>query len=331
MRSRWMVCMLVVAALGAAIPVAAEQGVTDTEILLGGSNSFSGPLAFTGTQLTRFGVDLYFRVLNDAGGVHGRRIRTIYYDDGYRPQDAVANTRKLVEQDNIFAVIAPQGSPPVVAALAYLEQNKVPLLFPFQSSTETRNRKYVFSGLVLSDRQSRMMIDYLAGPRKFKQFAALYQDDEYGKSFLGAFEQDLGRHGLKLMATEPVKRGVTDVSAQIAKLQAAKPEVTFLVLTPGPAAQALQERQKIGWSDTLMVSTGPPPTRHIWLSRVTPPKGSKVCRHCRIPPDPICPASSSTGSTSRSTPPRTSPIVTRWRATWPACSSQKAPSARVDL
>ena len=257
MRSRWMVCMLVVAALGAAIPVAAEQGVTDTEILLGGSNSFSGPLAFTGTQLTRFGVDLYFRVLNDAGGVHGRRIRTIYYDDGYRPQDAVANTRKLVEQDNIFAVIAPQGSPPVVATLAYLEQNKVPLLFPFQSSTETRNRKYVFSGLVLSDRQSRMMIDYLAGPRKFKQFAALYQDDEYGKSFLGAFERDLGRHGLKLMATEPVKRGVTDVSAQIAKLQAAKPEVTFLVLTPGPAAQALKERQKIGWSDTLMVSTGP--------------------------------------------------------------------------
>ena len=111
MRSRWMVCMLVVTALGAATPVAAEQGVTDTEILLGGSNSFSGPLAFTGTQLTRFGVDLYFRVLNDAGGVHGRRIRTIYYDDAYRPQDAVANTRKLVEQDKIFAVIAPQGSP----------------------------------------------------------------------------------------------------------------------------------------------------------------------------------------------------------------------------
>jgi branched-chain amino acid transport system substrate-binding protein len=256
MRQGWVVLGLVLAALGAT-PVAAEQGVTDTEILLGSSNSFSGPLAFTGTQLTRFGVDLYFRVLNDAGGIHGRKVRTIYYDDAYRPQDAVANTRKLVEQDGIFAVIAPQGSPPVVATLGYLEQNKVPLLFPFQSSTETRNRKYVFSGLVLSDRQSRMMIDHLAGPRKFKRFGALYQDDEYGKSFLGAFEHDLGRHGLKLVATEPVKRGVTDVSAQIAKLQAAKPEVTFLVLTPGPAAQALKERQKIGWSDTLMVSTGP--------------------------------------------------------------------------
>ena len=256
MRQRWAVLCLVLAALGAT-PVAAEQGVTDTEILLGSSNSFSGPLAFTGTQLTRFGVDLYFRVVSDAGGIHGRKVRTIYYDDAYRPQDAVANTKKLVEQDGIFAVIAPQGSPPVVATLGYIEQNKIPLLFPFQSSTETRNRKYVFSGLVLSDRQSRMMIDHLAGPRKFKRFGALYQDDEYGKSFLGAFEHDLARHGLKLVATEPVKRGVTDVSAQIAKLQAAKPEVTFLVLTPGPAAQALKERQKIGWSDTLMVSTGP--------------------------------------------------------------------------
>src|SRR2546429_9450821 len=90
------------------LPARAQQGVTDAEILLGGSNSFSGPLAFTGTQLTRFGVELYFRVLNDAGGVHGRKIRTIFYDDGYRPQDAVANTKKLVEQDAIFAVIAPQ-------------------------------------------------------------------------------------------------------------------------------------------------------------------------------------------------------------------------------
>ncbi len=115
MRQRWAVLFLALAALGAT-PVAAEQGVTDTEILIGSSNSFSGPLAFTGTQLTRFGVDLYFRVVNDTGGIHGRKVRTIYYDDGYRPQDAVANTRKLVEQDGIFAIIAPRAprrsSPP---------------------------------------------------------------------------------------------------------------------------------------------------------------------------------------------------------------------------
>jgi branched-chain amino acid transport system substrate-binding protein len=236
---------------------AADPGVTDTEILVGCSNSFSGPLAFTGEQETKYGMDLYFRVVNDAGGVHGRKIRAVYYDDGYRPQDAVANTKKLVEQDRVFGIVGPQGSPPVVATLEYLEQNRVPLLFPFQSSTVTRNRPYVFSGLVLSDRQTRMMIDYLVGQRRYKKFAAIYQDDEYGKTFLAGFEADLARYNLKMGATEPVKRGATDVSAQTAKLRAASPEVTFLVLTPAPAAQALKERQKIGWTDTLMVSTGP--------------------------------------------------------------------------
>jgi branched-chain amino acid transport system substrate-binding protein len=249
--------LVAVLVLAATVPAAAQQGVSDSEIVLGCSNSFSGPLAFTGEQATKFGVDLYFKVVNDAGGIHGRKVRTVYYDDGYRPQEAVANTKKLVEQDRIFAVIAPQGTPPVVATMEYLEENKVPLLFPFQGSPVTRGRKYVFSGMTLYDRQSRMMIDYLAGTRKVKTFGVLYQDDEYGKAFLTAFEKDLGRHGLKMGAAESVKRGITDVSAQIARLQAARPQVTFLVLTPPAGAQALKERQKIGWTETVMVSSGP--------------------------------------------------------------------------
>jgi len=256
MRVHWAWLVALCALLGTA-PAAAEPGVTDTEILIGGSNSFSGPLAFTGEQITKYGVELYVRVVNDAGGIHGRKVRTVWYDDAYRPQDSVANTKKLVEQDNVFAIIIPQGSPPVVATLDYLEEQKVPLLFPYQSSPVTRGKRGIFQGMTLSDRSSKMMVDYLAGQRKYKKFAALYQDDEYGKSFLGAFEKDLGRFHLKLVAAESVKRGVTDVSAQVAKLQAAKPDVTFLVLVPGPAAQALKERQKIGWNDTLMVSTGP--------------------------------------------------------------------------
>jgi branched-chain amino acid transport system substrate-binding protein len=249
--------LIVVSVLAGALPAAAQQGVSDTEILLGCSNSFTGPLAYTGEQATRYGVDLYFKVVNDAGGIQGRKVRTVYYDDGYKPQEAVANTRKLVEQDKIFAVIAPQGTPPVMATLEYLEENRVPLLFPFQGSPAIRGKKYVFGGMTLYDRQSRMMIDYLVGQRKLKTFGALYQDDDYGKAFLAAFDKDLARHNLKLTATESVKRGVTDVSAQIAKLRAASPQAVFLVLTPGAGAQALKERQKIGWTDSVMVSSGP--------------------------------------------------------------------------
>ena len=246
-----------VLALVASAPALAQQGVTDTEIVVGCSNSFTGPLAFTGEQLTKFGIDLYFKRINDAGGIHGRKVRTVYYDDGYKPQDAVANTRKLVEQEKVFAILSPQGTAPVSATVDYLEENRVPLLFPYQGSAVTRGKKYVVNGMVLYDRQAKMMIDYLVLQRQFKKFATIYQDDEYGKAFLAPFEQSLARHGLKMVGAESVKRGATDVSAQLAKLQAAKPEVTFIVLTPGPGAQALKERQKIGWTDTLMVSSGP--------------------------------------------------------------------------
>jgi branched-chain amino acid transport system substrate-binding protein len=247
--------LLLIVGLSAA-PAAAEPGVGDATITLGGSTALSGGLAFTGEQLTKYGADLYFRVINDTGGVHGRKVTTVFYDDGQRPPDAVANTRKLVEQDGVFAVILPQGWAPVIATLEYLETNKVPLLFPAQSPPVTRGRRYVFPGTPLPDRSSRMTIAYLAGTRKYKKFAALYQDDEYGKAFLTAFEKDLGRFGLKLSAVERVKADATDVSAPIAKLRASRPEVTLLVLVPGPASRALRERQRIGWTDTIMVSTG---------------------------------------------------------------------------
>ncbi len=260
--------LLLALAVLAGVPARAEQGVTDTEILLGGSNSLSGPLAFTGEQMTKFGVDLYLEVVNDAGGIHGRKVLTKWYDDGYRPREAQANTKKLVEQDRVFAIIAPQGATPVVATLKYLEENKVPLLFPYQGSSVTRGRRWVVQGMMVSDRMSKMMIDYLVGQRKYKKFAALYQDDEYGQSFRTSLAKDLARHGLKMVATEPVKPGDTDVRAQVAKLQGARPEVTFLVLVPGPAVQALRERQKIGWTETLMVSVGPlTDERYLGLAR----------------------------------------------------------------
>jgi Periplasmic binding protein len=113
-------------ALLSAVPAIAQQGVSGTEIVVGCSNSFTGPgaLAFLSEQLTKFGIDLYFRVVNEAGRIHGRKVRTIYYYYyGFKLQEAVANTKKLVEQDKVFAVLAPVGTASVAATLEYLEQN----------------------------------------------------------------------------------------------------------------------------------------------------------------------------------------------------------------
>lgn len=260
-------------AVGAAVVVlgagtaGAEPGVTDSEIVLGCSTSLSGPLAFAGEQATKFGVDVFFKALNDAGGIHGRRVRAVYYDDGYQPERALANTKKLVEQDKVFAVIAPLGMSAGRATVDYLEQKRVPLLFPLDGPPTLRGRRYIFPGTMLYDRQSRMMIDYLVDRRGFKRFGALYHDDAYSQGFLAAFERDLRRHGLKMVAAEVVKSYGTDISRPIGKLRAATPQVTFLVLTPAAAGQALRERQKIGWNETVMVSVGPlTDTRYLTMA-----------------------------------------------------------------
>jgi ABC-type branched-subunit amino acid transport system substrate-binding protein len=86
--------------------VNAEVGVTDNSILVGCSNSFSGPLVYPGTQLVNNGLEAYIGYINARGGVNGRKILTQYYDDGYKPQNAVGNTKRLVEQDKVFAILA---------------------------------------------------------------------------------------------------------------------------------------------------------------------------------------------------------------------------------
>ena len=124
--------------------VYAEVGVTDTSVLVGCSNSFSGPLVYPGTQLVNNGLEGYFGFINDQGGVNGRKILTQYYDDGYKPQNAVANTKRLVEQDNVFAILSSQGTGAVMATVKYLTQNKVPLLFPFPGRTDYGRKKHFY-------------------------------------------------------------------------------------------------------------------------------------------------------------------------------------------
>jgi branched-chain amino acid transport system substrate-binding protein len=235
----------------------AEDGVTDSTVLVGCSNSLSGPLAFVGTEVTQFGLDTYFKYINEKGGINGRKILSKYYDDGYRPQDALANTRKLVEQDKVFLIICPEGTAPTMAIIPYCGENKIPLLFPYAGSPELAGRKYVFTANTLYNIEATTLIKYFVKEKKLRKIGILYQDDEYGKAYLRQFEVDLGKMNLKLTAAEPVKRTAIDLSAQVVKLRQANPEAVFLPLGPGLAAQALKEVNKLGWKEVKLVSVGP--------------------------------------------------------------------------
>jgi ABC-type branched-subunit amino acid transport system substrate-binding protein len=248
--------MLLLVLFFTANSLSAEVGVTDDSVLVGCSNSFSGPLVYPGTQLVNNGLEAYFGYINAKGGVHGRKILTQYYDDGYKPQNAVANTKRLVEQDKVFAILSSQGTSPVGATVKYLTQNKVPLLFPFWGEP-TPGEKYIFNSFTRYPSQAELVVTWLVKIKGFKRIGILYQDDKYGYQFRDPANKTLARFGLKLVAAESYKRGAKDLSAQVSKLRKANLDACLLVATPPPGATFLKEAHKQGWKNTRIISSGP--------------------------------------------------------------------------
>jgi ABC-type branched-subunit amino acid transport system substrate-binding protein len=234
----------------------AEVGVTDDSILVGCSNSFSGPLVYPGTQLVNNGLEGYINYINAQGGVNGRKILTKYYDDGYKPQNAVANTKRLVDQDKVFAILSSQGTSPVMATVKYLTQQKVPLLFPFQG-VPISGQKSIFTSFTPYPNQSELVVTWLVKVKGFKKIGILYQDDKYGYTFRDPGQKTLMNLGLKWAAAESYKRGAKDLSAQVAKLKKANLDACLLVATPPPGATFLREAHKQGWKNTKIISSGP--------------------------------------------------------------------------
>ncbi|NIQ38639.1 MAG: ABC transporter substrate-binding protein [Proteobacteria bacterium] len=246
-------------------PVAGETGVTADSILVGCSNSFSGPLVYPGTELVNYGLEIYFKHINDQGGINGRMVKTQYYDDAYSPQKAVANTIRLVEQDGVFAILASQGTAPVFATIKYLGEQKVPLLFPFQgvpyegvAAIDTAlGGKYIFTSFTSYPLQTEIVMKWLVQKKNFKRIGMIYQDDKYGYSFRDPAKKLLGDMGLDLTAAEPISRKAIDASAQVAKLKAANLDAVLLVLTPRPGGMFLKQAHKVGWTESKLISSGP--------------------------------------------------------------------------
>ncbi|WP_025322192.1 ABC transporter substrate-binding protein [Deferrisoma camini] len=255
-RTTWWLATLAAVLLGVAAPAAAEVGVTADRILIGTSQSFSGPLVFPGTEEIA-GIEAYLEYVNQSGGIHGRKIEWKWYDDGYKPQDAVANMKRLVEQDQVFCILINQGTSPVMAVVPYLEQKKVPLMFPFQGSSRLHGKKYVFTSFTYYDTQTQIVTRWLVEKKGFKRIGIIYQDDAYGKFFLNTLKKELKAKGLKIAAAESVKRGATDVAPQVAKIAQAGLDACLLALVPGPGAQVLKEAAKIGLKKTKLISSGP--------------------------------------------------------------------------
>ncbi len=229
-------------------PAAAETGVTDTQIVIGSHLDLSGPIAGWGTNV-KMGMEMKAREINEAGGIHGRKIRLVIEDNGYDPKKAIMATNKMINRDKVFCFIGNMGSPTAGATKPLISRKKIPQLFPLSGASLFFRPydRYSFGGGVPYYDQARALVKYFVENNSLKHFGVLYQDDEMGAIMLEGLRDQLAIHKLELVAAESYKRGATEFSSQIAKLRKAGVDIVVLATVIRETVGALKEANKLGW------------------------------------------------------------------------------------
>jgi branched-chain amino acid transport system substrate-binding protein len=244
------------ALIGAAIaagPAAAQKkyspGASDTEIKIGQTNPYSGPAsAYAANGRTEAA---YFAMINEQGGVNGRKINFISLDDGYSPPKTVEQVRKLVEQEEVLFVYAPLGTPSNSAIHQYMNAKKVPQLFVATGATkwgDPQHFPWTMGWQPNYQTEAKIYAKYLLQNKPDAKVGILYQNDDYGKDYLKGFKDGLGDKAAKMIVSE-VTYEVTDatVDSQIVTLKGAGADAFFNITTPKFAAQAIRKAYDIDW------------------------------------------------------------------------------------
>jgi branched-chain amino acid transport system substrate-binding protein len=226
-----------------------DPGITDTSIKLGSSYPFSGPAsAYSAIPKALNG---FFKKLNESGGVNGRKVEFVTYDDGYEPQRALANAKRLVEQDKVFALVNPLGTANNVAMRDYLNQRKVPQLFVATGATlfgsEQAKYPYTTGWQPTYQTESKVYAQYLKTAKPNAKVAVLYQNDGFGKDLLGGFTEGIKGSQISVVAKESYEATDPTVAPQVKKLAASKADVFLDITTPKAGAQAIATVAQTGW------------------------------------------------------------------------------------
>src|SRR5260221_6330568 len=188
----------------------ADPGVTPTTILVGESAAFSGPAQALGNEM-RAGALAYFQAVNAAGGVNGRKIELRSIDDGYEPDRAAANTKKLID-DGVFLLFGYVGTPTSNASKPIFTAAPVPFVGPFTGAESLRNpsNRYIFNVRTSYYDETEKIVGQMTG-QTLDKIAVFYQNDDYGKAGLAGVERAMQKPGIKILATRPVEPSTTDV------------------------------------------------------------------------------------------------------------------------
>lgn len=223
-------------------------GITDSTITIGSWAPLSGPAAAWGA--VGQGTDAFFKMINEDGGIHGRKLKLLLRDDQYQPARTVAAVREMIERDNVFAFTVGVGTATGAAAQQLILDHNVPWVGPASGSTTWAYppKKNVFSVYPLYADEAAMLVDYAIQEMDLKKLGILYLNDEYGKSGLVGTQMKLAQHEMELVEAVSVELTDTDLSSQILKLQEAGAEAVLLWSIPQHAAISQGTAAKLGFS-----------------------------------------------------------------------------------
>src|SRR5436190_6911688 len=257
-KSWFIAAALVGGAALAASPAAAQKkydpGASDTEIKIGNTNPYSGPLSAYG-QIGKT-IAAYFNKVNAEGGINGRKINFISYDDAYSPPKTVEQARKLVESDEVLLLFQPLGTPCNTAIQKYMNAKKVPQLFVATGATKWNDPKHfpwTMGWQPNYQSEGHIYAQYLMKNHPNGKIGILYQNDDYGKDYVKGLKDGLNGK-LKIVAELPYETSDPTVDSQIINLKASGADVFFNVTTPKFAAQAIKKAHEIGWNPVHLLN-----------------------------------------------------------------------------
>ncbi len=225
-----------------------DTGATDTEIKIGNIMPYSGPASAYGVIGKT--IDAYFKKVNAEGGINGRKINFISYDDGYSPPKAVEQTRKLVESDEVLFMFNPLGTPGNTAIQKYLNTKKVPQLFVATGATkwnDPKNFPWTMGWQPNYQTEGQIYAKYILKEKPNAKIAVLFQNDDYGKDYLKGLKDGLGDKASLIVAESSYEVSEPTVNSHIVKLKSSGADVFFNVATPKFAAQAIKKMAEIEW------------------------------------------------------------------------------------
>ncbi len=252
---RLIAAIAAVVAIGAHAQSKYDTGATDKEIKIGQTMPYSGPASAYGT--IGKAEQAYIKMINDQGGINGRKINLISLDDSYSPPKAVEQVRKLVEQDEVLFLWQTLGTPTNTAFHKYVNQKKIPHLFLATGATkwgDPKNFPWTMGGQPAYQIEATIYARYLLKTKPDAKIAVLYQNDDYGKDLLKGLKDGLGAKASMIVAEASYEVADPTVDSQILSLKGSGADTMFTFATPKFAAQSIRKIYDIGWKPLHFVN-----------------------------------------------------------------------------